>query len=292
VANAALKLRVASEQNPTAKLGAQVQDWANLNTPKDTANLLAEARAIEPPDADTAESTIDRLVRQARWHREMAIAWNALIVIEAEFVAPDSPYDQAQKAAIQGIGLKKIDEDASPEPKRKAAEQSALEVKLEAAVALIKATFKGDDKTELEPDWAKASDEPKLPLALFVSFERQEIKPDPTKAKRPQPESKLGVVADKVRGPSALDHKGDRIPPAFDQTLRRDLAWTVATALASAAIYVPTIFNSTWGTWPDYVGALAAGFVGKAAISWAGLPFFESLSARGAAPAEPKKEAA
>ena len=60
----------------------------------------------------------------------------------------------------------------------------------------------------------------------------------------------------------------------------------IAIALVSAAAYIPTFYTPTWGSWTDYVGAFAAGFLGKAAINWAALPLFQSLRPAKAASTE------
>jgi hypothetical protein len=284
-ANAVVKLEEASEQAPTApKVGTK--DWTKLRAPHDTTELLAAVQAIEPIDDEAIKSTIERMQRQAHWHVALAATWNALMVIEKAMEVP-GVYSEGDVNLIQGIDLAQIDSDGSPESSRDAAKQVHLELEIAETVRQIRATYKGA-AADLEPNWERPErkeGQDKVPLlvtAVMQPLDLEQAKPDTTDATRAEP-STLRALADKVRGPSATDHKGNAISPAVNEILRRDLAWTIATALASAAVYVPTIFNSTWGTVPDYVGALAAGFVGKAAISWAGLPFFESLSARAAA---------
>jgi hypothetical protein len=218
----------------------------------------------------------------------MAAAWNAFTVIEADLQAASKggePYSPEATTAIQGLGLDKIDAAASPESGRDIPKQVGFEDEVADKMRVIRSTFKGDPVT-LEPSWLIADGEgvnaPVPVSAILQPLERAQLVPKPTEAVREKVPSDLGTY---LRGAAATNHNGTSIPPAFPQILRRDAAWTIATAVASAAVYAATLYNSTWGTPLDYVGAFAAGFIGKAAISWVGMPFFQSLSTKAKAAA-------
>jgi hypothetical protein len=291
-ANATGALRRASQVKPSAKASLG-KEWERLRAPRDTADLLAQVKASEPLDEKAAASLVDRIQRQKHWHLVMARAWNALLVVEAAIAADTGDsYSGGDKELILTIGLAKVDADASPESGRTPDKQANLEVELAEKLRSIRATYKGEP-TDLDlicAPGSEAQEEEERSGGIHVNavlqpVERDEDEPDLTKPER-EPLSGASLAASLVRGPSAVNHKGESISPVVSKTLRRDLAWTAATALASAAVYVPTFFNSTWGTLPDYVGALAAGFVGKAAINWAALPLFQSLRPAKAASTE------
>jgi hypothetical protein len=64
------------------------------------------------------------------------------------------------------------------------------------------------------------------------------------------------------------------------QRLGLDLPFALVTAGVACAIYLPTIYNDTWGTVPDMLTALLAGIGGPLIVKWAALPAFQSLRLR------------
>jgi hypothetical protein len=51
----------------------------------------------------------------------------------------------------------------------------------------------------------------------------------------------------------------------------------------ACAIYLPNVYDETWGGWQDVFTALAVGLAGNAVISWVALPLFQSRRLRGVA---------
>ena len=126
---------------------------------------------------------------------------------------------------------------------------------VDAAVASARGALRG---------WATAT-----PVERSAVLPTEATQPTPTRGRRPE--------IDELRGASATDESGNRIPPAVRSVLRRDLPWTLAIALLSSAVYVPTVYSTTWGTFKDYLTAFAAGFIGKVVVNWGALPLFQGV---------------
>lgn len=268
------------------------RQWRNQRTPADSARLLEQVRQIEPVDDKASKELIARIERQARWHVVMAEAWNARTLLALDMRA-DPAYGANDRDMLETLDLEALDRKAAPESERDAVEQIDLRLTLDGYMKKIRCTYRGD-RGRLELAHARATDrltEVDPALALTATAEVPAGAPgegiaamDFARAERKEIERPM--LGDRLRGTDASDHDGKRIKVPASAIARRDAFWTAGIALVSSAAYMPTLYSPVWGTCLDYVGAFAAGFVGKAAISWAALPLFQSLrpSRRGGGP--------
>jgi hypothetical protein len=278
------------------------QPWDEGTTATDTEFLLGLTRRIEPPDDKATDALVDRIERQARWQTLLARARHAFVVLDDHMSSPltEDLYGKNDRRAIAAIDLTAIEAAGSPEPKRDGIAQIKLEQQLGDVMETIQDTYAGNGKDlELAESRGIASRtiQPGAALALHAdghptgAVDRRLQDAEAIDVERaPKPE----MVIDRIRGASSATHTGERLPPAIGAIARRDLLWSMATALAASIVYVPTFYNSTWGTPEDYASAFAAGFVGKVAVNWAAMPLFQSLNASRASkpPAPPEKPAA
>lgn len=270
------------------------EPWQGLHVLKDSADLLQVVRQLEPPDDATAASLVDRIDRQAHWHTVFAEAWHAKAML-TRYMDRDDSYKPTEKAIVATIDLSKLDHEASPESGRKAERQIELEYDLARDREKIIELYRGEPGgldlpgASLGGDDAHPADIVLVTTgAVFDPADGMLLAPALTEATRAEPADSFAAFATIVRGSSASDHAGGRIPVAIRSVLRRDLVWTIAIALATSAVYILTgVYTSSWGTVTDYVSAFAAGFIGKAAVSWAALPFFQSIRSAAASPAAP-----
>lgn len=266
--------------------------WSDRETPRDTERLLELIRAIEPADDEAAKDLIDRINRQSCWHEAFAEAWHAKAVLTLDMTTKPSKYDANAHAMLASLDLKTLDTKACPESKRSAEAQVDLKLELTRCMKKIRATYKGPagDLKLPGPAPVAAMVAPAPTLSLVATAAESEVPLEAiveeglTEADRKELESPQ--LGDGLRGTSASGHDGQRNPTAFRAIAKRDFFWTFAIALVSAAAYIPTFYTPTWGSWTDYVGAFAAGFLGKAAINWAALPLFQSLRPAKAASTE------
>jgi len=270
------------------------EPWQGLHVLKDSADLLQVVRQLEPPDDATAASLVDRIDRQAHWHTVLAQAWHAKAML-TRYMDRDGSYKDTEKAIVATIDLANLDHEASPESGRKAERQIELEYDLARDREKIAELYRGEPGG-LDLPGASPASEGALPTdialvttgAVFDPADGMLLAPALTEATRAEPADNFAALATIVRGSSASDHAGGRIPVAIRSVLRRDLAWTVAIALATSAVYILTgVYTSSWGTVTDYVSAFAAGFIGKAAVSWAALPIFQSIRSAASSAAVP-----
>lgn len=271
------------------------EPWKSARARKDSAELLRWVRQQKPADDEAAAALVDRIERQARWHTELAKAWYAKAELTRDMDKADSGYGDNDRTALAALDLADLDASGSPESARTAERQTALENELASAMDAIRSTYRGEDKSKLDLPGATAGPRGAAPADLVrltaaptgESTDGGLLAPELTEATRAAPRDTAATIATKVRGSSASDHTGSRIPVAVRGVLKRDLAWTIAIALASSAVYILAgVYTPSWGTAIDYISAFAAGFIGKAAISWAALPLFQSIRG-GAASAVP-----
>jgi hypothetical protein len=278
-ANGVATLAEAATLNPATTIDTP---WKPTCARKDTADLLQLIRQLEPVDDTVAAGLIERINRQTHWHTVLARLWNARAILVKAMEA--GGYEEHAKAEMRAIDLATLDRNGAPESGRSLEKQIAVEREVADAMETIVATYKGNpDDLELMVVTAGSEHKPAREItnagAVYGSADPAMLAADPTEATR-------AAGTESVRGAAGETHEGERIPIAVAGVLRRDLAWTVAIALVSSVAYISTIYTPSWGTLTDYITAFAAGFVGKAAISWAALPLFQSL--RGvAAPAAP-----
>jgi hypothetical protein len=282
VANSVTALRVASKLKPKGIAGHL---WEDSKTQRDTELLLERIREIEPGDDQAGKALIERINRQARWHVELAEAWNARAILTLDVTNNESKYDDTIKDTMKLLDLEALDKKGSPEAKRDAEAQVGLTIDLEGLRRRMRTVYKGDQedlklKQPLPPSATIAAPTIGVAAATATSGSIEAVVEDSMMAESTRAEPKATRQFDaplRRASASGSTHDGERIGFQVEAILRRDLLWTVATALAASVAYIPTIYSSTWGTPSDYLSAFVAGFLGKVAINWAALPFFRSL---------------
>lgn len=282
VANSIAALETAKGLTPKSISGHK---WEDQKTPQDTERLLEQIRTIEPSDDKAAKELIDRINRQARWHLAMAEAWNAKTILTLDVTEHEGKYDKSIEDTMKTLDLAKLDADASPESKRDAEKQVDLSLELSRLAKKIEVVYKGDP-SELKLKQPVPAESviaaPTIGVMAAATGDgsiEESIVEDSVMVESEREEAKATHLGDTLRSASGSGstHDGERIQLQVKAVVRRDLLWTAATALVASAAYIPTIYGPTWGTVPDYISAFAAGFLGKAAINWAALPFFRSL---------------
>lgn len=280
VANSIAALQLASKLDAKGIAG---NAWEKRKTPKDTKLLLERIREIEPDGEEAGRALIERIKRQARWHVELAEAWKARTALQLDVTLHEDKYDSSIHDTIREFDLEQLDEKASPEAERDAEKQVGFTVELEQMRKRILEVYKGDPKDlkleqPLPPRSAIAAPTIGVAAAAGPGSAQEAIVEDRVldSAKRAEPPKQLDASLRSISS-SGSTHSGERIEVPVKAIVRRDLLWTIATAVVASAAYVPTIYNSTWGTPTDYLSAFVAGFLGKTAISWAALPLFRSL---------------
>lgn len=260
--------------------------WEALKVTEDTKNLLELMRQVEPPDDKAATALADRVGRQAHWHVVLAHLFHAYTRLDHDITRKPGEYSENDKDFLRQIDIVSLDKEGSPELSRTVEKQIELEQKVRRLTGRIQRTYQGDS-ADLELVPMRLEGEQKRNLALLAAegvygpIDTTMLAPNLTEVTRPgEPEWRY-----EVRGTAASAHNGDRIPVAVKAVLRRDLLWSIAIALVSSAFYLPTLYTATWGTTTDYISAFAAGFIGKAVISWAALPLFQSLRGTASKPA-------
>jgi hypothetical protein len=259
--------------------------WSGSRAIADTRYLLRVVQEIEPPTDSATIALTDRITRQAHWHHVLARAWNAKTVLDLAITADEGErdYDSNAREVLPKVDLVGLDGEASPESGRNAEKQVGFEEKLAGWVDQMRATYRGPQQDLEMPDLtASAPDTPPHDTvavyatgAIYGEIDRALVAPAERGATARPRSPRPGL--DRLRGASASDETGDRIPPSVALVLRRDLPWTIAVGVVSAAAYVPTVYSATWGSFGDYVSAFAAGFVGKVVVNSGALPLFQSI---------------
>jgi hypothetical protein len=263
--------------NPVTATGDML--WSSTNTVRDTRSLLRRLREIEPADEESAKALCERLRRQARWHAALAHTWNMKGVLGRD-ISASTPgvYSDNDRKAYNGIDLETTDGAGTPEHTRSDDAQFALESKLDEIEATIKSTYKGDPR-DLEPSGTQRA-------VLLGAMSAADA--DPGTVRDLLSEEPSGrIPASEVD----TEEHPERMPATVAHVVWRDIGWSTAVALVTAAAYVPIFYGPTWGTLGDYGGAFAAGFLGKAVINWTALPLFQSLRPLATKPAGTKDTA-
>jgi hypothetical protein len=113
VANGIAELELATKLEPRSIAG---QSWDERATPRDTERLLEQIREIEPADDKAAKDLIDRIKRQARWHRILAEAWHARTMLTLDMTSNPGAYDRNDEKMLKKIGLEALDTKAARSP--------------------------------------------------------------------------------------------------------------------------------------------------------------------------------
>lgn len=280
VANNIASLAQVTKLDPHSIAG---EEWKECETPLDTMRLLAQIREIEPPDDKASKELTARIKRQVRWQVAMAEVWNARALLKKDMTDHRERYGPGDHLILKEADLEKLDKCGKPESKRSAEKQIDLMLTLDHHIESIRAVYKGEKALDLAvpPTTRIALAEPGQSLVAAAGaapggVEEAVVEENLAGTTRPEAGQEQGI-AERLRGAGATDHEGERLRVPTQAIAKRDAFWTVSIALVTSAAYIPTIYNPAWGTGLDYVGAFAAGFLGKAAINWAALPLFQSL---------------
>jgi len=263
--------------------------WTATKTVGDTKLLLRRLRELEPPDDASTVALIARVRRQARWHAAFAHTWHMKSVVLADVAVDigrstdkDRRYTDNDRMALHEVNLDDVDSKAYPEERRTDEAQLDFEQQLDELEESLRSVYKGGELSNLELPG------PERAVAL-ASLSATEARPEQSAqlgmlpAFRPEPSTKTTVTRTEAT---------TRAANAIEAILRRDLFWTVTSAVLATAVYVPTIYGPTWGAASDYGSAFVAGLAGKFVINWALLPAFQSLGLRRSATAAATQPAA
>lgn len=255
---AARRFRIVVTGEPKHTPSLPPAGWHDTATWHDAQALFAALRN-EPADADAADTLVEQLLWQTRWHHRMEAAWNAAGGSKGEI---DKLHEKlAAKSALD----------------RSAAERAVLEAQLDRLVESLpndQLEVPGEGQSKLGDDaldkvdwgasafsfrgWATLDGPRYLQLLERAMTTGRAIESDDANAvpeARPNPEG-----------------RGRRRLGAF-------LASLPALALASA-LYLLEVYEDDWGSVSDFLTAFLAGTLAKVAIDWAKLPLFRSLRLR------------
>jgi hypothetical protein len=255
--------------------------WQDICAVDDSVRLLRRIVELPPPDDATAQSLIDRLTRQARWHAALARTWHMRTIVLGDMSARPADYDDQARTVVGAIDLAAVATESCPEETRTGEAQLTYEQKLDKFQDKLKDVYRGDldDEVISGPDHAVAlgamtakEARPGADLAIWSS-ERESVASDTTVAP--------GTDGEPQPGDGQNDHA------SLTGIGWRDVTWTLLISLGACAAYIAAFYGATWGTLSDYGAAFLAGFVGKAAINWGLLPAFQSYRVRAAKTTEP-----
>ena len=264
------------------------QPWRNTQVRKDTDALLYVVRDASSPSGDDAAKLTDRLRGQLRFHEEYVHAWARRAHLDT------LPFSAKERAVDEQVwteaDLDNFNEQVkqTAESERTPDQQAALEVGLADVVDAIERLVS-----------AKAQDVPAEEVSLPVSFE-EKVYVARQLTDRSRTTSEMALVAGvsqeivasvKQELPkTAAAATVQRTPaPSPTQTPRversglvdRLRGWTdvilsVLIAALTAVAYIVPLYTNTWGSWQDFLAALAAGAAGQVVIKWAVLPALRS----------------
>jgi hypothetical protein len=225
--------------------------WTATYAWRATEELLAAARR-EPPNAEAADALVARILRHAIWHHRFAVAWAAA-----------SSYQERDR-------LKALDEanGATEALKVTPEQQDTLDIQLRTLLAAFGATAAAITNMPVPPGepvvWEASPNQ-------FTGWATLDGK-------------SYGQLVHEARAGSRAYN-----PLTLLKELRRvgrlDGVATLAAVALACLVYLPTVYNDTWGNLTDILTAVTAGVLGHVAIKWAALPAFQSLRLRSPASA-------
>jgi hypothetical protein len=262
-APAAVRLQqvIEASQQQMEAVGSSLTGKAVLH---DT-QLVQKRLMREPADPAATDDLVERVMRQAFWHRAFSSALAHTV---------KEPHDPAEQQLHAEVGQQLEALDARLESpgilQRTPEEQDALEIELEELRQKLGQPPRPrpprlPGQEELEVNW-------QAPPSLFTGWAPldaagfHDLSVDALRRYRPERDFK-GWVG-KVFRDAAL------------------WGWSLFFTLVTSIVYALTIYNSTWGSTKDVLTALTAGFAGAVTLKIA-LPIFKSQRLRQAAPSPP-----
>lgn len=247
---AARRLAMVQRNLPDGDDAAQA--WRALS-PWTDAQLLLEAVRSEAVKPEIADGLVARLLHQARWQHRLLAVWTQWGV---QRLTADEKRERLDKLYGEAPVADALTSTAG--------EQSALDARLDAWVDELN-TDPGEPPVPADPpgdrlrvNWAADANNftgwATLDGPSYGQLVRQSMVTSRTYS--------AAVLAKEL------------------QRLGLDLPFALVTAGVACAIYLPTIYNDTWGTVPDMLTALLAGIGGPLIVKWAALPAFQSLRLR------------
>jgi hypothetical protein len=251
VAPAAWRLKQVLETEPRKRgigVGKNYLRWDRTRAYLDAA-LLLEAALQEPPSSEKVDDLVERLLHQAEWSSEFRNAW----------AVADSNADVAEVVALNAFA------EAKHSLERDATYRDQLDVRLHGVARNLAVEY----PTAGLP----------LPQAEGLSHVHWTASPNTFTGWATLDGKSYGQLVDQaqatIRSYSIRRVLGD---------LRRigwlDVLSSLVAILIACAIYLPTVYNNTWGGVPDLLTALFAGLTANVLIDWAALPAFQSRRLR------------
>jgi hypothetical protein len=278
------RLRLVVDGAPANTMGTT--SWSETNTSFDGLVLL-RALKNEPADAAAADDLAARILWQTDWCYRFGAAWRA-----------SSDWDSSGLMAIDRALTTKTVLD------RTAADRTALGAQLDRVIdpsttaptlrELERARTDGARTDLADPDWRAdpmhftgwATLDGDAYLRTVHQGERSHLLgPGYDRLSAAAPTSP-GAPKSKIMS-EYVERGGDLVRPSRPrralQTGWRRKTWSGGDAIVTAvllagasAVYLGTIYNSTWGSTSDLVTAAAAGFGAALIVQWAALPVFQS----------------
>lgn len=227
--------------------------WLETGVWRDAHLLLSEARS-DPGTDQAAASLAQRLVRHQAVYSAFVDAWNKKAALDAE----QNLSDEA-KALLAKIDLKPFGADQKIEADRTAPEQRAYEF------AVFNVNQKLREISELPEEKVKEFGA-RIELDFIVG-------PLSVAGLRDLIPGVIKLFPWPLRKPISVETPTQ----TAQRTRQSDLVWTLIGVALGVAVYTAGIYTSTWGTFSDWVTAIAAGYTSGTVVRWAQMPISLSL---------------
>jgi hypothetical protein len=248
---AARRLAMVQSNLPDGDDAAQA--WRALS-PWADAQLLLEAVRSEAVDPETADGLVARLLHQARWQHRLLAVWT-------QWGVQGLTADEKKSRLTALYGKPPVADALTRTP----AERNVLDARLDAWVAELDGD-PGEPPKPVDPTGARLHVDWTADANNFTGWATLD---------RPS----YGQLV-RQSGVTSRTYSGRVLVKELQRLGWPDLLFALVAAGVSSAIYLPTIYNDTWGTSPDILTALLAGVGGPLVVKWAALPAFQSLRLR------------
>jgi hypothetical protein len=233
----------------------------------DLGQLIAEAEGYRPVDIDEVEKKATQLkAQQAAVVRAQAV-WEASTKL-LSVIGPLAPAVTAEIAQLPGSEA--LQTNVAPHPPRTLEESTGLRANLDISLNRL-----------------QSFDEFLKPL-LATTAPREGVAPvGSDQAVRATQQEAQEVVNQAAEEAKKLDREAasPAVEARADERTRfrprmptaQDVLLSLAAGLAAAVAYAATIYSDTWGSFPEWASAVAAGFVTPSLAQWVALPILRSV---------------
>jgi hypothetical protein len=259
---AARRLRLVDGRYPEGEEARKA--WMASHAWRDT-QLLREAARRELPSAEAADALVERLLRQASWHRKFAEAWKAA----------DKTSDPKDKLKAKSIvrGLERALGAKSTVLSRTPEDQDALDQQLDQALGQL----------EITVDRIPAIEEPKEEFGVTgVDWDASPFTFTGWATLDGESYGQLASIA--ARGARRLGCRDVKIE--LRSITWGDAFWSGVSLGLVCIVYGTEKYSDTWGSREDLIAAFVAGATGVIVVHWAALPLFQSIRLRAAKKAD------